>query len=281
MRDGTTINEIFNNLPPINVEALEEELQSKVIGTPQYELNNGVISIDFYTQYKDPTNHLSVNTTLGRVGITMKIIDDRLLTKAVSTTSKEDKYIANRIAKNNWESLNESNIVVEETRQVMFSDFTDNVHRIQFLLDFTEISSSQLFVDQEITNVKFKYDETLDVPDDLRDKTEKDLTIYFNGKNLEGLNEISDDRIKSIVLLEEMIVVYKFDWGNISGKYSVKYSFSGALKSSVREGKFQSEPRLYNTYQIKNISNKRNLEKVLLEEVERLKIEKLKKFELL
>lgn len=283
IKEGTSIDEIHQKLPNINIETLTEGLTTEILGQPKYKLENNTIELEFYTQHKDPTDHLSINTSLGGVSISMKIVDNVLLTKAVRTSSKDDKLIANRILKKNWQKMNEEEIIIEETRDVKFSDFRDNIERVQFLLNFTDISSSLLFIDQEITNVKFKYDETqTDIPENLLDRTEKDLTIYFNGKNLEGLNEMSDDEFKKLILLEEMIIKYTFNWGNITnGLYSVKYNFSGALKASNRDGKFQSEPKLYNTYQVKNLSNKRGLEKTLSEEVERLKIEKLKAFGLL
>jgi len=80
-----------------------------------------------------------------------------------------------------------------------------------------------------------------------------------------------------------MAIVYKFDYLNIkNGLYKVTYSFSNALKNKLGyDGVFKSEPFLFLTHQVKSISNIEGLKKELSKEVDKLKLEKFKQYNII
>ena len=94
---------------------------------------------------------------------------------------------------------------------------------------------------------------------------------------------MSIEEAKGSIFLEEIKIRYKFDYLNIqNGYYYVTYNFSKALRNKRElNGVFNSEPYLYKTDIIKNLSNIKGLEKELSRETERLKIEKLKQFNII
>lgn len=113
--------------------------------------------------------------------------------------------------------------------------------------------------------------------------TSKDLITYFSGRNLSGINEISEDDFKKVLLLEEIYITYKYDHYNLkNGFYSVKYNFSDALKNKPeKDGVFKSEPNLYMSTQVKKLANVDLFKKELSKEIERIKLEKLKQFNII
>jgi hypothetical protein len=167
--------------------------------------------------------------------------------------------------------------IQEDTIELKFTDFNSNKERVNFLLSFINIDQSNLFIDQDIKGLKFIFDETQQIPEIYADKTEKDLIILFRGKNLAGLREISEDYFKDIILLEEISITYKFEIKGVSGYFNVRYNFSEALKYKPIQGDFRSQSFLHSNYKIKQIKNTALLEKQLNQEVERLKVEKLKR----
>ena len=80
-----------------------------------------------------------------------------------------------------------------------------------------------------------------------------------------------------------MRVLYKFNILNIkNGLYKVTFNFSNALKNKPEfDGVFKSAPYLIKTNSVKSLSNIENLEKELGKEIENLKLEKLKLFNII
>lgn len=80
-----------------------------------------------------------------------------------------------------------------------------------------------------------------------------------------------------------MKVLYKFNFLNIkNGLYKVTFNFSNALKNKPEyDGVFKSAPYLIKTNSVKALSNIENLEKELGKEIENLKLEKLKLFNII
>jgi len=140
-----------------------------------------------------------------------------------------------------------------------------------------------MFHEADIQSIKFKFDENTEVPELYRDKVDKDLVINFEGKGLQTLTELSELNAKESIFLEEMKVLYKFNFLNIkNGLYKVTFNFSNALKNKPEfDGVFKSAPFLIKTNSVKSLSSIENLEKELGKEIENLKLEKLKLFNII
>lgn len=150
-------------------------------------------------------------------------------------------------------------------------------------MSFSNIADSVLFSDAEIRKIKYKFDKNQEIPDSLKDRSERDIVTYLNGKDLGGLVDISDEEFKKLLLLDEVEIFYKYNWQNIkNGGYSVKYNFSNSIynKKAV-EGTFRSEPYLFLSDAVKKISNIDRLKKELADTIDDLKITKLKEYNIL
>jgi hypothetical protein len=238
---------------------------------------------DVRTERKDPTSQISVNTLWGRIEIVCSKESDKLVVNRVNTVSREDKLIANRVMKNLESEFKQADFIKDDTVKVMFKSFGNNVDRVNFLLSFTNVTSSTIFKEPEIKSIKFKFDDTEDIPEAFKDKKDKDLITYFSGRNLSGINEISEEDFKKVLLLEEIYITYRYDHYNLkNGFYSVKYNFSDALKNKPeKDGIFKSEPNLYMSNQVKALTNIDGFKKELSSEIEKIKLEKLKQFNII
>jgi len=185
--------------------------------------------------------------------------------------------------KNIESEFKQADFIKDDTVKVMFKSFRNNIDRVNFLLSFTNVTSSTIFKVPEIKSIKFKFDDTEDIPEAFKDKKDKDLITYFSGRNLSGINEISEDDFKKVLLLEEIYITYKYDHYNLkNGFYSVKYNFSDALKNKPeKDGVFKSEPNLYMSNHVKALTNIDGFKKELSREIERIKLEKLKQFNII
>ncbi|PIF45325.1 hypothetical protein CLU96_2327 [Chryseobacterium sp. 52] len=281
-----SIEEVVKEFAPINIDNITKDTNTKILGTPKFQENPErpkEYIMELKTEKKDPTNYLSVNTLYGKILISCRIDNGNLLINSVKTTTVDDKLIASRIITANKNNLVDKKIIENDSIQLLFSRFGSNRERVNFLLSFSNISDSVLFSEAEIQKIKYKFDKNQTIPDGLKDRSERDIVTYLNGKDLGGLIDISDEEFKKLLLLDEVEVHYKYNWQNIkNGWYSVKYNFSNSLynKKGV-EGVFRSEPYLYLSDPVKKLSNIDRLKKDLANAIEDLKITKLKEYNII
>ena len=286
IKQNDSLENIFKKVKP-NFDNITEGLNTKIVNSnlqfQQNTENKDEFILNLTTEIKDPTSSLLVNTKWGKIEIVVKKDNDRLVVVTQNTITREDKYIATRALKLLHQEFKQIDFVEETKIKVMFNNFSSNLERVNFLLSFTNVSSSAILKDPDIRSIKFKFDDDTEIPEKFKDKADKDLIIKFDGKGLTTLTELSIEDAKGSIFLEEIKVLYKFDFLNIkNGLYYVTYNFSNALKSKVEiNGVFNSEPFLIKTANVKALSNIRSLERELSKEVERLKIEKLKQFNII
>ncbi len=276
----TPISEIFSQIRP-NFENITDGLQAKLNSPVVFSSDPdqpGLFLFSSHVEKKDPTKHIALNTIWEPIKITYQKINGGFILNNVETNSKDAKIIANRINTIIKEELLEHGHIADQTTEIKFSDFTSNTERVNFLLSFNNIASSNIFIKQDIKGLKYIFDETKEIPEIYKDRTEKDLIILFRGKKLEGLRELSEDLFKEIILLEEITISYNFEIKGVKSNLSVRYDFSDALKIRPIEGTFRSQAYLHKNYYVKQVRKIADLEKNLNKEVERLKIEKLQKF---
>ncbi len=287
VKQNKNLDVVFNQVK-LNLDNLTDGLNTKIVNYDkirfiQDSANKNEFKLSLITEVKDPTCNLSVNTNWGKSEVIVRKENDKLIIVSVNTITREDKLIANRAVKQLSSEFLRVDFIEEEKIKVMFSNFNSNLERVNFLLSFSNVSNSIIFKEADIQSIKFKFDENVEIPEMYKDKVDKDLIIRFEGRGLTTLQELSQQNAKESIFLEEIAIVYKFDFINIkNGLYKVTYNFSNALKNKLGyEGIFKSEPFLFLTYQVKSLDNIENLKKELSKEVEKLKLEKLKQFNII
>lgn len=286
IKQDETLETVFRKVK-INTDNLAEGLDVKIINSDSLKLESNSAKDEFkltlITETKDPTSSLLVNTKPGKAEVVIKKKDNQLVVVTENTISRADKYIVNRLVKIIEEEFKRIDFIEEEKIKVMFKNFTSNTERVNFLLSFSNIASSVLFHEADIQSIKFKFDENTEIPKLYQDKVDKDLVINFEGKGLNTLTELSEKNAKGSIFLEEMKILYKFNFLNIkNGLYKVTYNFSNALKNKPEfDGVFKSAPYLIKTNSVKSLSSIENLEKELGKEIEKLIQEKLKQFNII
>ncbi len=286
IKQNIDLTKVFNQIK-LNFDNLTDGLNTSIVNNDkvkfiQSQTNEEEFVLSVITELKDPTNNISVNTTWGKTDIVVRKLNNKLVVITEKTITKDDKLIANRVEKILSKEFQRIGFIENKKIKVMFKTFTSNTSRANFLLSFSNISSSLVLTDADIRSIKFKFDENTEIPELYKDKADKDLVINFDGRGLKTLKELSEKNAKESIFLEEMCILYKFQHLNINGSYTVTYNFSNALKNKPdMDGAFKSEPFLSKTKSIKSLVNVNNLEKELAKEIERLKIEKLKEFNII
>lgn len=286
IKTNDTLENIFKKITP-NLDNIGDGFKTKILNenlkVEMHPTNKDEFIISSDTETKNPTSQISVNTVWGKFDVIFRKEDDKIVVSQINSVSREDKLIANRVAKVVLDELKRVNFVQEETVNVMFKNFGSNSERVNFLLSFINTDSSAILHSADIQSIKFKFDDNTEIPETYKDKADKDLVINFEGKALGSLNELVDPKSKEAVFLEEMKILYKFNHANIqNGLYKVTYNFSNALKSKIEtNGNFKTEPYLIMSNHVKNIGNVDALKKILSKEIEKLKINKLKQFNII
>lgn len=288
IKQNQSLETVFKTVKP-NLDNLTEGLNIKIVNHDKIKfvqdpINKEEFKITLITEVKDPTSSLAVNTNWGKSEVVVRKQDNKLVVVSENTITREDKLIANRIVKQLASEFQRVDFIEEKKIKVMFKNFKSNLERVNFLLGFSNVESSSILKEPDIQSIKFKFDEKTAIPEMYKDKADKDLVITYTGKGLKTLQELTEQNEKESIFLEEISVFYKFDYLNVkNGFYRVTYSFSNALKNKQGfDGVFKSEPYLStNHHQVKALQSIEGLKKELSKEVERLKLEKLKQFNII
>lgn len=286
IKQDAPLETVFQGIK-INIDNITDDLNVKIVNSDEFKIESNSkkdeYKITLITETKDPTSSLLVNTKPGKAEVVIKKKDNQLVVVTENTISKTDKYVANRLRRIIENEFKRVDFIEEDKIKVMFKNFKSNTERVNFLLSFSNISSSIMFHDADIQSIKFKFDENTEIPELYRDKADKDLIINFEGKRLKTLAELSELEAKESIFLEEMRILYCFNHLNIrNGLYKVTFNFSNALKNKPEfDGVFKTSPYLIKTNNIKSLSSISNLEKELAKEIEDLKLEKLKLFNII
>jgi len=287
IKENQNLDLVFKTVQ-LNLDNLTEGLNTKIVNHDKLKfvqdpINKNEFKLSLITEVKDPTSSLAVNTNWGKSEVVVRKENDKLIMVSENTITREDKLIANRVVKQLSSEFKRVDFIEEEKIKVMFNGFKGNDERVNFLLGFSNVATSLVLKEADIQSIKFKFDEKTAIPEMYKDKADKDLIIRFEGRGLKTLQELTEQNAKASIFLEEIAIVYKFDYLNIkNGLYKVTYSFSNALKNKLGcDGVFKSEPFLFLTHQVKSISNIEGLKKELSKEVDKLKLEKFKQYNII
>lgn len=276
--------DIFRVCNP-NFSKVNEGINSKLLGQVEFKpdkKNPDVFTFESYVEVKDPTKQITVNTQAYPIKITCERQGDTMIVTNMETNCRDGKTIGKRIVKEVERSLRENHIIKDESIKIMFNSFKNNIDRVNFLLSFTRLDDSILFIDQDIKSVKYNFDKEQEIPAHYKDKTDKDILFILRGKQLSGINEMSEIDFKKAIHLEEIEINYKYNYLGIIGYYTVTYNFSNALKNKLGvDGEFRTTPYLHNTPILKkNVKDSKPLENELRKEIEKMKINRFKQFNL-
>ena len=286
IKQNQNLDAVFNRII-LNLDNLTEGLNTKIVNLEQLKfiqdpVNKNEFKLSLITEIKDPTSSLAVNTNWGKSEVIVRKENDKLVMVTENTITREDKLIANRAVKLLSSEFQRVEFIEEAKIKIMFNSFKTNSERVNFLLSFSVVASSRLFKDADIQSIKFKFDEKIEIPDIYKDKADKDLIVKFDGRGLKTLKELTEQNAKESIFLEEIAITYKFEHINIKGLYRLTFNFSNALKNKQGyEGIFKSEPFLIQNHQIKSLTNIDILKRDLNKEIERLKLEKFKQFNII
>lgn len=282
---NVSIPDIFKTYKP-NFSKVNEGINSRLLDPVEFKpdkRNPDVFVFESYVEVKDPTKQITVNTQAYPIKITCERQGDNMIFNNMETNCRDGKTIGKRIVKELERTLRENHVIKEEAIKIMFDSFKNNADRVNFLLSFTRLDDSILLTDQDIKSIKYNFDKEQEIPEQYKDKTDKDILFILRGKQLSGISEMSESTFKDAIHLEEVEINYKYNYRGTIGYYTVKFNFSNALKNKGGlNGEFRTEPYLHNTYNLKkNVRDTKPLEHELRKEIEKMKLNRFRQFNLI
>lgn len=279
--NNTGIKELFT-ADMLSVSDLQTDLKADILSfVPRYpQSNNDDFCIIVQLAKKIPNKQALVSTSYSTAKVTA-VIDPQTnkLDFTKDYNSRPARTVATRIVKKLSQVLIKRGKIDDAAIEIKFSDFK-NKERVNFLLSFTNITSSIIFKECDAKLFKYMYDESLELPLEFQDKKGKECTMELQGNKLSSINELQEDTLKDIILAEELIIRYRYNIRGISGNYSVDINFSNALRNKpLPEG-------LFNFKGISNVNSKdkpkvtsmQKIDSELKNEFKRLINEKLKEY---
>lgn len=257
---------------------LKADLLSPIEFTPTGNANEFVAQIQI--EQINPNKQAMVSSVYSTAKVTARFnYETKKFEIEKEYNSKPARVLVDRIEKIICNQLINSNVIEEKSSNITFSNF-NNKDRVNFLLSFTNIESSEIFTNYNAKSFKYMFDERLNLPLEYQDKIGKENIIFSKGKNLDQVKELQDESFKQLILCEEIAINYKFNIRGVLGNFFVLLNFSDALKNKISpDGLFQYKGTLYldskNKAKINSIST---IEKELKQEFRRLQKEKLEQF---
>jgi hypothetical protein len=266
----------------INKTKLQNGLKAEIVNIDQAKpkTDSDSYEITLNLEQKNPNKQALVSIERSTAKVTVKKNTDSCKIEFIKEyDSKQSRVAAERIVKLISEDLIEKKEIEDRCFEILFSHF-ENKERINFLLSFTNIESSDVFVNFNAKSFKYMFDETAEIPSEYQDKKGKECITQLKGKNLDTIRELQDDTLKEIILSEEMTINYRFKIRGISGSYFVIMNFSGALDNKPSmDGVFNTKSKLYIDAKDKEkIDNFDKLEIALKKVFNDFKKEKLQQF---
>jgi len=244
------------------------------------EKNKNEFIVEVMVEHKNPNKQAMVSSTYSTACVVISPVkNESKLDFDKSYNSRIARVIAERIVKVIADKLLSKDIIEDDMTEVLFSNFS-NKERVNFLLSYTNIESSNILDDYNTKSFKYMFDETKDLPSEYQDKVGREYVTQSKGKNLEGIKELIEDNFKKIIYCEEICISYKFSIRGVSGHYYVILNFSDALKNkNIPDGIFQFQGKVYlNTRNKEKVKGIDAVEKELKKEFKRLINEKLTQF---
>lgn len=280
LQSDITINiksEIYNSIP----KEIAKDLKANILSIEsKQEPNSNNFSIEVHLEQINPNKQAMVSSVFSVAKIAGRFNEQENKFEIYKGyNSKPARIVADRIEKVISNNLIQSNIIEENAIKVLFSNFS-NKDRVNFLLSFTNIDSSNVFTDYNVKAFKFMYDESINLPEEYADKIGKEYVTNSKGKNLDGVKELQDENFKKIILCEEIAINYKFNLRGVLGNYFIILNFSDALKNKPSpDGVFKFNGKIYlNTKNKSKVPNMTTLETDIKQEFRKLQKEKFQQF---
>ncbi|MFL0079204.1 hypothetical protein, partial [Tenacibaculum maritimum] len=263
---------------------IKKKLESKnaILLDVQTKTENNDVVLEIFLEEHDPNKQAMLSKTPSVEKIIFTNKEDSIEPLQLFQTTLGGQLIKNSLTliENNLKSRN---IIKEITKEIMFKeDFSSNEERVLFLLSFVDLNNHTVLKDVDLIASNYALDETLNIPEELKDKAGKNIITSIRGKKLQEINELKDEHIRKYILLEKIKVVYKFNHiqTKVSGKMEVEISFSGALKNKPEPNGRMSLKFNITPYKdsIKNITNQKTFESTLKDVFYNFQNDKLREF---
>jgi hypothetical protein len=176
------------------------------------------------------------------------------------------KYLVNEFKNKKYTAPN------TEIEKILYNSF-NNAERIKFFLSLT--SSSQLFTFERLTDLDVAPDKTLDMPSEISQlMTGKVNTLKINGESLHEHYLIKEKRNHQYIELAFVEALYNFSYHAAEGNCVVQFGFNGYFKKRLSNIEFSINIPTVNLKDEYRKANKENVRLYLLQEFEKIKIEK-------
>lgn len=164
-----------------------------------------------------------------RVGVYLE--NGKVYVKCEYTAPETKKYIEKIVTEINKTFVEKGNIT-SPIKSILFRDFGSHAARIDFLLSFSKVKASDYFYNPDIENIKFRPDpDVKDIPSDLAKMKDKVTNLDINGNNLDTLDYLTEDKYKSCILLERIIIKFDFQFQDNKGICIAEIGFPSTLNN--------------------------------------------------
>ena len=219
------VNDVINSSkdisPPKNCTVFKK---------PEIKIDKDEIIVSFVLEKQNTTKDLITGKQHNNGSVSFKSTKDGMDGEINYTTPEVYTY-ANKIFKDIEKSLLHRKVIAEEFHSIKFNSF-DNLKRINFFLNFMNMSGENIFKDASLQHIVVKPDSSSDeeLPFDLESLKNKVNELAISGKELDSVHYFNDN-YKKVLLMQRVKIKYDYTHGIEKGQCIVDLNFKNAFST--------------------------------------------------
>lgn len=165
-----------------------------------------------------------------REGSVRIVIGDKDIRSNLEYTSADVRKFLSMVCERLDVHLQQEKVIGKPSRKIQFVGFRSNQERVEFLVSFSDLRYSNIFIESEVKNIRF-------CPDQRKGKLPVGIEEYSGSVKNMDLNLINklrlfdDDNIKDSVLMSRIKIEYKFQFEGSTGYCNGTIHFPSALNA--------------------------------------------------
>ena len=252
-----------------------------VSGTPNFvpvDGNPDHLRLDFDIEREDLARNWASNKSSFSGSLELQRVTSGDDVKLIIThTADETKYVGQKASQSIVRHFKNKNKVSESARveKILFSRFS-NTNRIKYFMSLTKGIASTILSFVDIVDIEFSPDKDQTLPESMQWMQKRIEDLKINGQALHKTFFLGESKHHDYILLYKIDVRYKFDIKGLTGQCVFSIGFPEYGKNREENSEFEVNVKSMSFDEIPRGTNRIEVKKALLKELESMKMAQFK-----
>ena len=195
----------------------------------------------------------------------------------ITHTADETKYVGQKASQSIVKHFRKKNKISENAKieKILFSQFS-NPNRINYFMSLTREIDSHILTFSDIVDIEFSPDKEKTLPENMEWMQRRIEDLKINGQALHKTFFFDEASHHEFILLYKTDARYKFDIKGLTGQCVISVGFPEYGKYREENSEFEVNVKTMNFDDIPKGTNRMEIKKILLRELESMKMSQFK-----